>query len=186
MYFWRITKYNPKNRDQNGFYQKNEWTSVSDIGKTFDDGVLTFDDYLLCENAYIDAIVMFMHGNNVEFINIEGLEEGNYIEFTDFSEPYVREFYRSLRNDMLISKNNVAQLSKFILRELVWCKLTSDRMFVHFGYDYYVYVGSEQPLENVINIITNSGLFVEPFISPYINDKRDNSEKKNCPFCHPC
>lgn len=30
----RITKYNPDNRDENGSYKLDEWTSISDIGKT--------------------------------------------------------------------------------------------------------------------------------------------------------
>jgi hypothetical protein len=37
---YRICKYNPRFR-VNGVYIKDEWTSVSDIGKTFEDGVLT-------------------------------------------------------------------------------------------------------------------------------------------------
>jgi len=38
---YRITKYNPMNRDANGAYLLNEWTSFSDIGKTFDGKTLT-------------------------------------------------------------------------------------------------------------------------------------------------
>ena len=34
---YRISKYDPQFR-VNGAYQKNEWTSISDIGKVFDDG----------------------------------------------------------------------------------------------------------------------------------------------------
>jgi hypothetical protein len=33
-------------------------------------------------------------------------------------------------------------------------------MFVHFGYDYYMYIGSSSICENAIAIISNSGLFV--------------------------
>ena len=40
MYGWRITKYNPAFRDERGAYLKDEWTSVSDVGKSFGDEVL--------------------------------------------------------------------------------------------------------------------------------------------------
>lgn len=49
---YRISKYDPQFR-VNGSYQKNEWTSISDIGKVFDDGVLTLAEYLRVENEYI-------------------------------------------------------------------------------------------------------------------------------------
>ncbi|MFL0507599.1 hypothetical protein ACH0B5_17895 [Ureibacillus sp. 179-F W5.1 NHS] len=32
-YQWRITKYNPAFRDQDGAYMKDEWISSSDIGQ---------------------------------------------------------------------------------------------------------------------------------------------------------
>ncbi len=32
-FMWRVTKYNPTFRDENGTYIKDEWTSFSDIGK---------------------------------------------------------------------------------------------------------------------------------------------------------
>ena len=41
-------------------------------------------------------------------------------------------------------------------------------MYVHFGYDYYMYIGSEKPLEKEIDSINRSGLFVENMVSPYI------------------
>lgn len=39
---WRITKYDPSNRDVNGSYTLvDEWTEVSDIGCAFEGKVLT-------------------------------------------------------------------------------------------------------------------------------------------------
>lgn len=53
MYGWRIIKYNPAFRDERGAYLKDEWTSVSDVGKSFDGEVLTFEEYYKIENAYV-------------------------------------------------------------------------------------------------------------------------------------
>lgn len=44
-------------------------------------------------------------------------------------------------------------------------------MFVHFGYDYYMYIGSSKELpQDLRNKIENLGLFVENFESPYLPD----------------
>lgn len=50
---YRITKYNPKNREKDGVYSKDEWTSISDIGKSFGDYKLTASDYLKVEDQYL-------------------------------------------------------------------------------------------------------------------------------------
>lgn len=56
MNYYRITKYNPEFRNEQGFYTKNDWTSISDIGQVFDEGVLTAEDYKQMEDSYIKAL----------------------------------------------------------------------------------------------------------------------------------
>jgi hypothetical protein len=41
----RITKYDPKYRDANGFFTKKEWIASSDIGKVYDGKIFTASDY---------------------------------------------------------------------------------------------------------------------------------------------
>ena len=47
---YSISKYRPELYTK-GDYIKNEWTSVLDIGKSFDDGVLTSSEYLKLNSA---------------------------------------------------------------------------------------------------------------------------------------
>ena len=56
MLFYRVTKYDPKNRSSRGIYTVNEWTSYCDIGKIFDGKKLTFEEYREIEDRYIEAI----------------------------------------------------------------------------------------------------------------------------------
>jgi len=179
MYSWRITKYDPKNRDENGFYQKDEWISLYDIGRKYHDVEFTLEEYLFYENAYIDAVIRIMDGNNAEFLRIEALAEKKtfkkegmkrfgYIENADLNEPEVKERYDSLENNMLVSKQDIALIVRFVLREITWCKLVSDQMYVHFGYDYYMFIGSEKPLHEALDAIEENGLFVEAMESPYM------------------
>ena len=56
MFEYRITKYNPSNRID-GRYAVDEWTSFSDVGKSFGKTELTYAKYLDTENAYIDCCI---------------------------------------------------------------------------------------------------------------------------------
>ena len=51
---YRVTKYNPKNRDDQGRYLASEWTSIFDIGRKYCGHVLTEKEYEKVENSYLD------------------------------------------------------------------------------------------------------------------------------------
>jgi len=168
MHSFRITKYNPLNRDKNGYYKKDEWTSVSDVGQEYSDEIVTFESYILYENAYIDAVLRIMSQNNVDYFEVQRLQIKFYKDYPDFIEPESKDFFNSLANKMLLSNNDITKIIRFNLREIIWCKLVNSQMYVHFGYDYYMYIGCKSISESVINAIETDGLFVETFISPYI------------------
>jgi hypothetical protein len=171
VYNWRITKYDPKNRNLNGSYLKKEWTSYSDIGKIFENNQFTVEDYLKIENAYIDAIIFFMECMNIHKLKVVDLENHNIVNENDlFSEDMIK-VYKSLKNGQLLTKEKVKIVSRLILRELLWCKLESQDMYIHFGYDYYMYIGSKDICKDTIAQIERSGLYVEAFRSPYANNE---------------
>lgn len=60
MYNWRITKYNPKFRDESGSFLSQEWTSYHDIGKVFGTHILTYSDYKKMEDDYVAIVSSFM------------------------------------------------------------------------------------------------------------------------------
>lgn len=172
MFSWRITKYNPVYRDKNDIYTNCEWTSISDIGRLFAGKELSFSDYITVENSYIEAVLTFMNSLAITSLTVKNLEK-NYNSLKLHKEPnlYSEEmivFYNSIQNNAVIAKREIQYLCRLVLREHLWCKLeTNNIMFVHFGYDYYMYIGSNKRFEGVINTITNTGLFVEAFESPY-------------------
>ncbi|OXM17137.1 hypothetical protein [Paenibacillus herberti] len=64
----------------------------------------------------------------------------------------------------------IPDLSKLILREQVWAKLDHPSMFVHFGYDYYMYIGLKGENSDYVAFeqkINYLGLFAERVKSPY-------------------
>src|SRR6476661_2747161 len=72
---FRVTKYNPAfRRADNGAYMRDDWTSVSDIGGTFADGVLTREEYERVEGLYVEAIMGFVALAHVDTLRVAALE----------------------------------------------------------------------------------------------------------------
>jgi len=154
MHQFRITKYNPLFRNELGHYKNDDWTSFSDIGRTFSSVVLTLEEYEKIENVYIDAAIKLMCFAGIGSLKIVSLENnlGNSKQFNEGQ-------YLSLKELPF----------KEVLRENFWCRFENleHSAFVHFGYDYYMYVGVPVFNSQTIEDIESSGLFVEKFASPY-------------------
>ena len=65
-YGWRITKYNPAFRNEKGAYLKNEWISISDVGKSFDGKILTLPEYQKAEDAYVATALRIFSESGIE------------------------------------------------------------------------------------------------------------------------
>ena len=148
---YRITKYNPTNRI-NDVYMADEWTSFSDIGKVFGGTILSQSAYLKTEQAYIDCCI-----NLIEKAKIAKL----YIKQAEYYTENVR-FPSTIFNTQ-----EIRQVITACLREQCWLKLTSKDFFIHFGYDYYMYIGSSLPSESVIETAMHHGLYCEQYTSPH-------------------
>lgn len=163
MFCWRITKYNPAYRNASGAYQKDEWTSFSDIGKKFGATTFTFAEYSTTENAYVDAIAQFLTCNDTQSMRIIFLEKHSLPKDLSFySQPLIDTFHTIVDN-LVLDQEAIQNVARLVLREDIWCKLVAQNMFIHFGYDYYMYITSEQNCDSAVMRIKQSGLFVEPY-----------------------
>jgi hypothetical protein len=167
-YCWRITKYDPKKRNSQGCFLEDTWISYSDIGSLYHGGRLTYDEYVRVENLYINAIVEFMKCLNVSHLQVKSLENHDRISEDPSVDRAEVMFVNALKENASLSLEQVKMASKLILREYFWCKLISKhKMFVHFGYDYYMFIGSRLECKGALQKIRESGLYVEEFQSPY-------------------
>ena len=139
---FRITKYNPAFRNANGSYNRNEWTSYSDIGEFFPDGLLTKEEYQLWENRYLDVI-------------------------SHLAEEYHIDYFIPLRKENMptipstISLPETLNLARRILREECWCILHHPKLEISFGYDYYMYIRCENISNALLEKIRIIGLYAE-------------------------
>ncbi|MCG8335558.1 MAG: hypothetical protein MJE63_13645 [Proteobacteria bacterium] len=152
---YRITKYNPKNRDSYGRYLADDWTSYSDIGRTFAGVLLTESQYLMVENAYLDAVACFLEESGI-------LEMAVTFHSSEISKP------KNYHLNELIQASEIRLVVKSLLREEYWCRLQAkDGSYIHVGYDYYLYLGSPKESSVWKKLATDKMLFVEECKSPY-------------------
>lgn len=155
MFEYRVTKYDPALRDPQGAYTRDEWISVSDIGRSFDGVVLTEANYRWVEDAYAAAAVGFLREAGVTSMAVTGLE------------PVPGAAPPRFANGAVLGLAALDEVVRQMLREELWCWLEGADAFVHVGYDYYMYLGVPVPCPRAAELAEKSGLFVEPFESPY-------------------
>ncbi|MFA6289845.1 MAG: hypothetical protein WC661_20885 [Opitutaceae bacterium] len=158
---YRITKYNPKFRDARGAYMKPDWTSMSDVGRSFDGVTLEKEEYLATESAYIDSVMGFISEDQISALRAVGVE--NHRKVITPKEAH------------LVCAADLPEIIRSILREEFWCRLEIDDRFIHFGYDYYIYIGVKNRCAASIQSAQAKGLFVEPFTSPYLETEENRA-----------
>lgn len=163
---FRITKYDPDMRLPDGSFGIETWTSVSDIGRSFQGRVLTSTEYIAIESAYVAAVQLFMAACNVDALICNNIELHDNQQDTPQLPPEFR-----LTNERIpaegtsVSDKDLDDLVRLVLRECLWCRLDGPSgFFVHFGYDLYMYIGT--------GTVTHAPhvsppLFIEEFASPY-------------------
>lgn len=150
---YRVTKYDPALRGPRGEYKGDDWTSFAQIGQSFGGVVLTDQEYKRVERAYIKVALAFLSESHINALRVEGLENSGLQPFK-FHEGDV------------LTLEQLPDVMGRILREDFWCRLQADDGFVHFGWDYYMYIGVPRRCPVAEHMATELGLYVEEFVSP--------------------
>lgn len=113
---------------------------------------LTLAEYLRVENEYIQFCLNAMKAAGVTGLSVcapeiycEGLRLPKRVCDTD----------------------SICEIIRRCLREKCWAKLEGTRFFLHFGYDYYLYIGTDVPKPLVETLAKEQNLYCEYYRSPY-------------------
>ncbi len=155
---YRVTKCNPAFRDHSGAYTKVEWVSFAQIGQTFSGVLLTADEYERVEEAYIQAALSFLRESGRLSMRVAGLENPR-MQPLDF------------QNDSVLPLDCIGEVIRRVLRDEFWCRLEGSEGFIHFAWDYYMYIGVPHPCPTTRARATKLGLYVEEFASPQVEDE---------------
>ena len=150
---YQVTKYNPDFRDSGGAYTKDEWTAFSDIGRLYGGVAFTIEEYLRVESAYIDVAAKFLAEDSSPALYAIGAS--NHFNYG-----------HAPTEGGLIRESDFSAVCRSILREKFWCRLEGGGRFIHFGYDYYMYVGVKSACDSSIAAAHALSLFVERIESP--------------------
>jgi hypothetical protein len=152
---YRLTKYDPTLRDETGAYTGDDWTTFADIGQTFRGEPLTLATYLDVEVRHLVVLASFLEESGTTRVVAEGVEASS-------------DAFR-VSEGMELSPTQAVEAVRQILRDEGWCRLVdADRFYIHVGWDYYLYVGTEQPCERSVALAKSHGLFVDrDFPSPH-------------------
>ena len=170
---YRITKFDPKKRSEKGHYlDRAEWTAISDIGKPEYNNI-TYSDYEKVETTYIRAIQLILEEKQINGLEAESVEQHstsqdfrfflNTGRLENIDVDFDKEI-KTITNGSLFGKQKIEKIVRLILRETIWIALFSKQFEVRFGYDYYMYVKSQELSSETIHEIERMGLFVEPNI----------------------
>ncbi|WP_416729348.1 hypothetical protein [Fictibacillus sp. JL2B1089] len=172
MYKYRITKYNPVFRDNEGIYLENDWTGISDLGKSFNGKELTMEQYKETEENYISAIQLIMSYMKTPYLKIEdAIQSFSKDMFFDLIADYkplytkdIIDFYLDIKNINEVRQDNCKLLLSLMLREDIGAKVFYPRKLkVFIGYDYLMSVHTSRPLEPIFHEIEQYNLYVEDF-----------------------
>jgi hypothetical protein len=156
---FRLTKYDPAVRDGTGAYTADDWIMFSQIGDEFDGERLTLAKYLDVEARHLVVLASFIEESGTAELAAEGVENsGGAFRVAEAAKLSPIEAIEAVRQ---------------MLRDEGWCRLIDDdRFYIHIGWDYYVYVGTDRPCERSVALAESVGLFVDrDFTSPYLSDE---------------
>ncbi|MFE1413418.1 S1 RNA-binding domain-containing protein [Streptomyces sp. NPDC058746] len=161
-YVYRVTKYDPADRDQHGHYAGAE-PATSDHGPV--------------EAAYLQAVAAFAEDTGVDKLAIREPQLGGFVHFG--LEPPIDGYGLAdlfpagpagFHDGALVPIAVGLELVRAMLRDNgAWCRLEAGGAFtVHVGWDQYLYIGSNLPCETALTRTRALGLFPERLdASPY-------------------
>ncbi|MET7391683.1 S1 RNA-binding domain-containing protein [Streptomyces sp. NPDC005529] len=173
-YVYRVTKYDPADRDEHGHYTGTEDT-VSDHGRV--------------EGAYFQAVEAFAADTGIERLTVRephlpaplvnfGLEapmDGFGLASVFPTGP------DGFHDGAEVSVGTAMELVRVMLRDGgAWCRLeVQDTFAVHVGWDQYMYVGSSRPCVTAVARTRALGLFLERIdASPYDFEAEDEGPQR--------
>lgn len=160
--FWRFAAVHVKWwSSEHSSFNELRWTSISDVGRTFDGAILRLEDYLEVEEKYLSFFEKAFEVEDVDYLLVgyptlneihrwpllhSGMNKQGEYRWARLNDELINyhEYFCRERPDK-ITRKEVRLLGQLILRELVFCELVRPsggirRFELHFGYDYYVYL----------------------------------------------
>lgn len=170
MHVFKVTKYDPAHFGDRGYFGPKD--SKSDHGPL--------------EAAYLTAVEAFAEDSGVTELTIREPEVAGFVNFglepnieghglIGLFPPDLSGYHDGARVPLA---TGVALVRAMLRDNGAWCRLEVDgKFFVHIGYDQYMYIGSSEPCDDVVDRVRALGLFPVPLdgspYDPYFDELED-------------
>ncbi|MFB0844499.1 hypothetical protein [Paenibacillus oleatilyticus] len=183
MYYWQVRKYPPLKEGEENKPKIPTWTSIIDIGRTYNGVSLTMSEYLSVEEKYVKAVEIYMKSIQVHELEIylmsklrEELFAEHILKYPKCYSQEIVDFYYFLQDGSLLTGKQIEHIVRLGMRENIACQLRNgNKFFLNFSYDYYMDIGSSVIREDAIMEIRNLGLFIDLWEWPYEGNVWENS-----------
>ncbi len=155
---FRLSKFDPAKRDFTGAFTGQDWVCYSQIGSEIGGRLLTKDEYKRVENAYVETIR--------EMLREAGLQQVGIEKFRRFGKQ--KHDIKVFRKGQKVGLDTLSRLTRLTLQDRVEVGFCVPRkMYLHFGFDFLVYVGLAKPTPAAKAFALENGIFLEEMASPY-------------------
>ncbi|WP_219836773.1 hypothetical protein [Paenibacillus sp. R14(2021)] len=168
MFYWRVSKHNPSERDSSGAKMKQDRTSPPESSRLSESEPLTMEAYVQAEAAYVDTVQAFLRESDVDEVRVINPTAHLRSKVDPLFEARFADIH--LQDDQLVDAARIADICSMAYRSIIWCMLVRrNRFFVHFGYDDCLYIGSSRPCRDAVRFARQQGLYVDECVSPYLS-----------------
>lgn len=156
-----IVKYKPEFYDENGVYQKDEWTNYSDIGEVYEGRIVTRDDYLDVENRFIDITRAILAAAGCSYITLgyvearrrKGLREGMRVRVQEI-DPFLRLALRGKAFIVFVNRSKGVQFD-----------FSNDVLYMH--------LNCRVPDNELRTIVESRSLYLDPRVKRVVTVSDD-------------
>ncbi len=145
--YYQISKYSTNvrlSRDAFSF----DWTSVADVGRSYNGKIFTMDDYCAMEAKYVASVDRILDRQGIQTLKLSYLE---------------RQEKDTWQEGKSLNRDEIHLFIKESLQEKCWGQLTGKQFIWEAGYDYYMHIGCSAELDEMQSLMSEFGLYVEPF-----------------------
>lgn len=167
MSWYRLSKHDPALRSPAGAYQVRTWTACTDIGQALDGQILTPQAYLAVEDAYAAAVLELAKRGQVtevQLVDLEGPHTSSAALAERLGLPDVA--VGVLTEGMRLPVEGLADVTRLLLREVLWLRALAPGFELRAGYDYHLHLRSPMSEREVRGIAQDHRLFIEPWTEP--------------------
>jgi hypothetical protein len=145
-----IVKYRPEFYDEKGHYQKDEWTSFSDVGKEYEGRIVTMEEYLEIENRFISITHVILEEAGCKYVTLGYIENSRR---------------KKVKEGMRVSTSEIDYYLRLALRGKVFIVFINSSKGIQFDWseDYlYMHLYCRIPEDRLREIVESRGLYLDP------------------------